>query len=155
MQSDGVVGAIAAGIAALPLAAIRERLCHSPHGPHWSAARAEAAERDYRRYLQLILEHPGKRLVPTLDVDAFWHAHILDTVRYADDISGALGRALHHEPDYGWGSAAAEQELAESFAETVDLYLERFGESPAGEDGASGSVCGGSSCSSRGASGAL
>jgi hypothetical protein len=41
--------------------------------------KAEKVEVWYRRFLTLNAKYPNASLVPTHDIDAFWHQHILDT----------------------------------------------------------------------------
>lgn len=88
-----------AAIAALDLSTVRTRLMHPRAGLGWSAARAIAAESDYREFLVLATLFPDDTPAPTADVDSFWHFHILDTIKYARDCEAALGYFLHHKPD--------------------------------------------------------
>lgn len=88
-----------APIAALDLSSIRTRLMHPHAGLGWSETRTRAAERDYRQFLLLAKTTPAAEASPTADVDAFWHFHILDTVKYARDCSTVFGYFLHHKPD--------------------------------------------------------
>lgn len=87
---------VLAGIDRLDLEPIRRRLTHEHAGKGWSEARAVAAERDYRRYLKLLAKYPEETLAPTPDIDEFWHAHILDTRKYAADCAQAFGEFVHH-----------------------------------------------------------
>lgn len=71
----------------------------------WEKKRAVKAVGSYRQFLYLIMRHPGRTLVPwTLDLDAAWHAHLLDSQRYADDTIRLFGGFLHHNPDLPRGS---------------------------------------------------
>jgi len=67
-------------------------------------------------------------MVPSKEVDAFWHAHILDTMKYAEDCEEIFGYFLHHFPYLGLrgGEDAARQEQADQ--ETQRLYQQEFGE---------------------------
>ena len=40
-------------------------------------------------------------IAPTAEVDAFWHAHILDTRKYFQDCATIANRYLHHFPYLG------------------------------------------------------
>lgn len=90
-----------AAIAALDLDRIKTKLCHATSGEGWSRARADAAEQAYRHFLYRIKTCPHGSMVPSVEVDTFWHYHILDTRRYADDCVAALGYFLHHDPVQG------------------------------------------------------
>ncbi len=94
----------------------------------WNAAKADATEKTYKRFLQLCLMHPDQRIVPTHDVDEMWHCHILDTHAYARDCDYALGFFLHHWPYAGTCGADDEAELHANFAATCALYVNEFGE---------------------------
>lgn len=100
-------------IAALDLSRIKTKLCHAASGEGWTMARADAAERSYRRFWQLALRHPGEASVPDSDTDTFWHYHILDTVQYASDCERVFGYFLHHDPHVGLDEASAPQRLAQ------------------------------------------
>ena len=82
---------------------------------------ARAAER-YAGFLALARAHPGELLVPTLDVDLAWHAHMLSPRDYADDCAELLGRPLSH--DAGIDSA----DLKVAFEATKERWRARHGE---------------------------
>lgn len=91
----------------------------------WTQQQADIAEKWYKRFLVLRFLHPGKPLVPTMMIDEVWHAHILDTRRYAEDCQNMFGRFMHHAPNYG-----GEKDLSVSENETNKLFLMEFGENP-------------------------
>ena len=93
------VNKVYAPIAALDLSTVCTRLMHPHAGLGWSKARTLAAESDYREFLLFAKMHPSATPSPTADVDAFWHFHILDTVKYARDCVSAFGYFVHHKPD--------------------------------------------------------
>ena len=86
-------------IAALDLTSIRTRLMHPQAGLGWSETRTLAVESDYREFLLFAKLYPAATPSPGLDVDHFWHFHILDTIKYARDCDDAFGYFLHHQPD--------------------------------------------------------
>jgi hypothetical protein len=86
-------------IAVLDLTSIRTRLMHPHAGLGWSEARTIAVESDYREFLLFAKLYPAATPSPGLDVDQFWHFHILDTMKYARDCDDAFGYFLHHQPD--------------------------------------------------------
>lgn len=115
-------------IAALDLEPIKTKLMHVASGEGWSRARADAMETEYRRFLYLMHAFPDEQTAPTVDVDTFWHYHILDTMKYAADCEQVFGRFLHHYPYLGMEGASeegAEQRGAERMRE---LYERTFGE---------------------------
>lgn len=115
-------------IAALDLEPIKTKLMHVASGEGWSRARADAMETEYRRFLYLMHAFPDEQTAPTVDVDTFWHYHILDTMKYAADCEQVFGRFLHHYPYLGMegaGDEGAEQRGAERMRE---LYERTFGE---------------------------
>lgn len=116
-----------AAIAGLDLDPVKQRLVHALGEHRWSQARAEQAALGYRRYLMLRAKYPGASLSPPGDVDAFWHAHILDTRRYAEDCEAIFGAFLHHHPSLGEPGfdEAAHEAAAWVMAE---LYQREFGE---------------------------
>jgi hypothetical protein len=90
-----------ATIAALDLEPIKVKLMHKESGEGWSLEKANALEFEYRRYLYLMKEFPNEQAAPSMDVDTFWHYHILDTLKYAEDCQAVFGHFLHHFPYLG------------------------------------------------------
>ena len=129
-----------AAIAALDLDRIKTKLCHAESGEGWSRARADAVEVEYRRFLYLMQAHPTEQTVPSVEVDTFWHYHILDTVKYAADCHAAFGYFLHHDPAVGLEGASEAPERARRAARMDELYAAAFGAAPAGPQ--AGAYCG-------------
>ncbi len=48
----------------------------------------------YKQFLFLCKTHPGTSIVPTESLDEFWHVHIMDTVKYAEDCEAVFDLAL-------------------------------------------------------------
>ena len=117
----------------LDLSIIRKRLLEKEG---WNEMIASQAEQGYRRFLYLIKTNPGKSLVPTEEIDEFWHLHILDTAKYAEDCEVLFGYFLHHNPNLKKGS----EELTRRFGETNSLYEKIF--SPEKRSGVVGAICG-------------
>lgn len=118
-------------IEALDLDAIKIKLVHPESGEGWTAERAGAAEREYRRFLYLARKHPDEQISPLLDVDTFWHHHILDTRKYAADCSQVFGYFLHHFPYLGLRGGSDEETRGQVGRHTRELYRQAFGESDA------------------------
>jgi hypothetical protein len=115
-------------IAALDLDPIKVKLMHEESGEGWSLAQAEAVESEYRRFLYLMKKFPEERAAPRVDVDIFWHYHILDTIKYARDCQAVFGYFLHHFPYVGlrgMEDLVAHQRVGERMRE---LYEETFDE---------------------------
>ncbi len=120
-----------AAIAALDLDRIKTKLCHVESGEGWSRARADAAEVEYRRFLYLMKAFPAEQTVPSVEVDTFWHYHILDTMKYAADCAAAFGYFLHHDPAVGLAGDSEAPERFRRAARMDTLYQATFGALPA------------------------
>jgi hypothetical protein len=115
-------------VEALDLNAIKVKLMHPKSGKGWSQQRAEAAEQEYRRFLYLAKKFPNEPTAPLVDVDEFWHYHILDTMKYAADCDRVFGYFLHHFPYAGMRGKADEAALQRMGERTRALYEQTFGE---------------------------
>jgi hypothetical protein len=116
-------------INALDFEAIKERLIHRKKGGEgWSLERANAAEREYRRFLYLAKKFPNERTAPIVDVDTFWHHHILDTRKYADDCQRVFGYLLHHFPYAGMRGKDDEIALTRMGERMRVIYEDTFGD---------------------------
>jgi hypothetical protein len=116
-----------AAIAALDFDRIKTKLCHMESGEGWSRARADAVEVEYRRFLFLMKAYPTEQTVPSVEVDIFWHYHILDTVKYAADCKAAFGYFLHHDPSVGLAGADEAADRLQRAARMDELYAATFG----------------------------
>ncbi|WOD11669.1 hypothetical protein RPW65_01970 [Pseudomonas sp. NyZ704] len=92
----------------------------------------DTAELEYRRFLTLKYLYPSVALVPSKQVDAIWHAHILDTRAYREDCQQVFGHFIDHYPYFGIYGQDDYQELKSTFAQTVALYEKHFGAYPGG-----------------------
>lgn len=96
-------------------------------GEGWSRNQAEIAEKWYKGFLSLCLKYPSLAIVPNKAVDAFWHYHILDTRKYAEDCQGIFGYFLHHFPYFGMRDEKDVRDHGEAVANTKDLFHREFG----------------------------
>ena len=115
-------------IAELNLDAIKVKLMHRESGEGWSLEQANAVEFEYRRFLILMKQFPQEETAPLMDVDTFWHYHILDTLKYAADCQQVFGYFLHHFPYIGLrgeDDEAAHERVGERMKQ---LYEQTFGE---------------------------
>ena len=123
---------VIAAIEALDLDPIKLKLMDSEEGQGWSREYADRMELAYKRFLTLLVTHPEVTLAPCKDVDKFWHGHILDTLKYADDCDTVFGRFLHHFPYFGMRGAEDAANLAKAAANTRRLYRREFGTTQTG-----------------------
>jgi hypothetical protein len=112
----------------LDLEPIKMKLMHVESGEGWSLERANAVEKEYRRFLCLMKLYPEEDTAPLVDVDTFWHYHILDTMKYAKDCEQAFGYFLHHYPYVGMRGGDDDQFRIDSGERMRELYEATFGE---------------------------
>jgi hypothetical protein len=115
-----------AAFEALDLNPIKMKLMHEASGEGWSEMRTNAVEAEYRRFLFLMKKYPDAGASPTVDVDTFWHYHILDTMKYARDCEATFGFFLHHYPYVGI-AAGTESEHVQAGECMRALYEAEFG----------------------------
>jgi hypothetical protein len=114
-------------IAALDLNPIKVKLMHKESGEGWLLERANAIETEYRRFLYLMNAYPDAQVAPTVDVDTFWHYHILDTMKYARDCEQTFGRFLHHYPYLGMEGEDDVEMQQQAGKRMRELYESTFG----------------------------
>lgn len=124
---------------------VRMKLQDQREGLGWSKEKTEVADLWYRRFLILNSKYPEASLVPTHDIDSFWHQHILDTRAYVVDCTNIFGRFLHHFPYFGMRGPEDAENLRQSFENTRALFYKEFGEVPPMSIGGS-SDCDSSAC---------
>jgi|SRR5688572_8941585 len=118
-----------AAIQALDLDPIKLKLMDAEEGHGWTRAYADRMEVAYRRYLTLLVKFPQETVAPTKDVDKFWHGHILDTMKYAEDCEQVFGYFLHHFPYFGMRGEDDAANLHAAAANMHAIYEREFGES--------------------------
>lgn len=112
----------------LDLDPIKTKLMHVASGEGWSREKADAVEKEYRRFLCLMKMYPDEETAPMADVDTFWHYHILDTMKYARDCEQAFGYFLHHYPYVGMRGEDDAQFRIDSGERMRALYEATFGD---------------------------
>ena len=115
-------------IAALDLEPVKVKLMHEASGEGWTLERANAAEFEYRRFLYLMKTYPREHTAPLVDVDIFWHYHILDTMKYHADCDAVFGYYLHHFPYIGLRGEDDEAAHVRVGQRMKQLYENTFGE---------------------------
>jgi hypothetical protein len=114
-------------IEGLDLGPIKFKLMDPEEGEGWTREFVEHMETQYKRYLTLVAKYPRETIAPAKDVDRFWHAHILDTRKYAADCRRVFGFYLHHFPYFGLRGAEDAAALARAGERTRELYETEFG----------------------------
>jgi hypothetical protein len=126
--SNKPVAEIVAAINALDLDAIKFKLMDPEEGQGWSREYVDRMEIAYKRFLTVWVKYPDDTIAPGKDVDKFWHAHILDTLKYAEDCQKVFGYFLHHFPYVGMRGEADAALHARAADAMARLYQQEFGE---------------------------
>jgi len=134
----------------LDLEPIKFKLVAGDGEPGWNIGKVDLVEVEYKRFLILNLKNRltgrMKAIVPTKDVDKFWHTHILDTAKYSVDCEFCLGFFLHHFPYLGLRGADDAKALRDRFRESIEYYQVEFGEPLMMEGSHVSADCDGSEC---------
>lgn len=154
---NGDLNALKARILAIDMEPILVKLTDKHGGKNWTLEKAQLGIEEYRKFLYLTVARP-ETIVPTEFVDDVWHAHILDTMKYAEDCNQAFGFFLHHFPYFGIRSDEDQKLLQATFRVTAEIYRTEFGSSYyVGSDKCSDcggcGTCGSNSCGSCAGSG--
>lgn len=91
--------------------------------PRWTLEDAHYCCQLYKNFLLLQKIHFTENLVPTRQIDEFWHNHILHTQEYTNDCLQIFGVYLHHNPASPNGNG---QELADNYLKTKEYYYKEF-----------------------------
>ncbi|MEC4721929.1 hypothetical protein RY831_22425 [Noviherbaspirillum sp. CPCC 100848] len=134
-------GQMTEAVFALDLDPIKFKLMDTKEGHGWTREEADRHELEYRRFLALVAKYPEEAITPDSNVDKFWHGHILDTMKYAQDCEQVFGYFLHHFPYFGMRGDEDAANLAQAAAKTRSLYQQEFGHLDAGIDAGEGSYC--------------
>lgn len=111
-------------IEALDLNYIVEFMCAQRYSlPRWTLLDAQHCCRLYKNFLILLKKHAPAFLVPTREIDEFWHNHILYTKKYFHDSRAIFGHYLHHDPASPDDNPEV---LVQGFLKTKELYFEEF-----------------------------
>jgi len=115
----------------LDLEPIKFKLVNGDGEPGWTVAEVDRVEVEYKKFLVLNLKNRASQrvqsVVPTKEVDKFWHTHILDTMKYEADCQLCLGFFLHHFPYLGLRGPEDALVLKNRFRESTEYYREEFG----------------------------
>jgi len=97
------VAQVLSAIQALDLESVKARMMDEELGEGWSREYADGIETAYKTYLSMLVKYPehAEDIMLSKDVDEFWHTHILQTRKYAEDCERVFGDFLHHNPHVG------------------------------------------------------
>ena len=128
VRNSKPVEQVVAAIEALDLEPIKFKLMDADEGPGWPREYVEKMAVSYKRFLTLLVTHPETPIAPSKDIDKFWHGHILDTMKYAEDCENIFGYFLHHFPYFGMRGEEDAAQLAKAGEAMSRLYEQEFGE---------------------------
>jgi len=133
---------VIAAIQALDLASVKARVMDPELGEGWSHEYANEIEAAYKTYLTMVVKYheQAEDIPPSEDVDQFWHTHILQTAKYADDYQRVFGTFIHHNPHVGAGTAEVRAHRDALAAKTRGLYEREFGGTEQAQAAWAGSV---------------
>lgn len=132
---------------ALDLEPITYKLMHPhPGETAMTLADADLMTAAYRGFLKLCAWYPDEPIVPSRTIDEAWHAHILDTAKYAADCDVLFGRIAHHFPYFGLRGADDEARWHAAYDRTRDLFRLHFGITLAGDRAGAACHVNGASC---------
>lgn len=114
----------------LNLEAIVIKTIDKEEGLGWTFDYALEVCNEYRKFLVLCLQNPNIAIVPSTQIDDFWHFHILDTQKYAQDCEQCFGYFLHHFPYFGMRDKQDEKNLKDAWMQTKALYNREFSTMP-------------------------
>lgn len=98
----------------------------------WSREKTLGLMTLYQMFLFLLYLYPHKTIVPPVpEVDLIWHEHILNTPKYMNDSRILFGRYVHHVPAYSL-PIEAQKQAEHTWSETLDLWLQHFGDETLG-----------------------
>jgi hypothetical protein len=110
----------------LDLGYIIESMCASYYPlPRWEVDDATRCCALYKNFLFLQKKYLPEPLVPTKEIDEFWHNHILYTKKYFYDCLHIFGYYLHHEPTSPTDDL---ESLAANYFKTKERYTAEFNE---------------------------
>jgi hypothetical protein len=126
MIANGISPLFMEDINAIDFTMVKLKIQDKEEGLGWSATQCDEAEMEYKKFLALKRSYPEKEIVPNKQVDLFWHQHILDTQKYAEDCETVFGYFMHHFPYFGMKDEQDMQNLINAFDETKELYAFHF-----------------------------
>ncbi len=120
---------VISAIQQLDLESVKLRVMDAELGEGWTREYAESIEAAYKTYLSMVVKYQDQAedIMLSKDVDEFWHTHILQTMKYADDCQKVFGTFLHHNPHIGERTPEVLEKRVELAEKTRHLYEREFG----------------------------
>ena len=120
---------VIAAIQALDLEPVKVRMMDPVRGEGWTREHADSIETTYKNFLTMLVKHPddAEDIALSEDTDEFWHTHILQTIKYADDCQEVFGNFLHHSPHLEDITPAYLEKKDASVEKTRQIYEREFG----------------------------
>jgi len=120
---------VIAAIQALDVESVKVRMMDPVRGEGWTREHADGIEIAYKNFLTMLVKHPedAEEIALSEDTDEFWHSHILQTEKYADDCQEMFGNFLHHSPHLEEITPAYLEKMDASAEKTRCLYEQEFG----------------------------
>ena len=121
---------VISAIQELDLEPVKLRAMDAELGEGWTRDYADSIEVAYKNYLTMLVKYQdhAEDILLSKDVDEFWHTHILQTMKYAEDCQKTFGNFLHHQPHVGEITAADHEKRVAQAEKTRGLYEREFGD---------------------------
>ena len=126
MKLNSDLEVVLSNIEKIDFSKINRKLQHD-EPKRWSDGVLKVTERSYRQFLALNVLYASETLAVNRLIDDYWHAHILDTKKYAEDCDTIFGKMLHHYPYFGLPGEPDEGENVQAFAVTREIWRDAFG----------------------------
>ena len=92
----------------------------------WTSDYSSRCMDEYKKFL-FLASKSNTPVTPSDQVDQVWHLHLIYTRSYWDELCGkTLQKTIHHGPTQG--GPAEKEKYWEQYQQTLDLYLDVFGE---------------------------
>ena len=117
-------------IEAIDFGSMKQNMQDRSDGLGWSARKCDWAEQQYKRWLFLRRKHENEAMPPNVEIDKFWHEHMLDTRSYFRDTARIFGYYQHHFPYFGARGDADEEDLNTTWRTVCQRFMAEFGDYP-------------------------
>jgi hypothetical protein len=116
---------VIAAIRALDLESVKLRVTDAEG---WTREYADSVEVEYKNYLAMVVKYQehAEDILLSKNVDEFWHAHILHTMKYTEDCERVFGKYLHHNPQVGKQAPVDVERKAALTEKARRLYQREF-----------------------------
>ncbi len=126
----------------IDLQLVADKLMSSEYGYGWNIEKTQLAIKRYKKFLTLQYLYPNFELVPSKEIDAVWHEHILvNTYQYIQDCHYLFGYLLHHRWTDSKKDIVESQKVRRAFITTKQLFMVIFAEDIFGETNFEAAPC--------------